>query len=87
MKMKLFVMALMVTIGAVFASIPMEDAAWREFKLQFGKFYKTEGEELARYAIWRQRVNEMHEHNADSKNSYQKGLNHFSDLVKNFLIL
>lgn len=78
---KLCIIALLFTIGAVFASKPMDDAAWREFKLHFGKFYKTEGEEETRYGIWRQRVQEVQQHNADKKNKFQKGLNHFSDLV------
>jgi len=76
-------LALLFTIGAVMASKPMDDEAWREFKLHFGKFYKTEGEEITRYGIWRQHVQDVQQHNADKKNKYQKGLNHFSDLTHN----
>ena len=81
MEFKLCVLALFI-VGAVSAlTMPMEDPAWREFKLQFGKFYKTKSEELARYAIWRQHVKAIGEHNSNSKKSFHKGLNQFSDLV------
>ena len=75
---KLILLALV--IGAVFTH-PMEDSAWREFKLQFGKFYKDSNVEVARYAIWKQKLREIVEHNSNSKHFFKKGLNHFSDLV------
>lgn len=60
---------------------PMDDALWREYKLQFGKFYKTKEEESKRYLIWKQHLENVQTHNANPIHSYKKGLNHFHDLV------
>jgi len=57
----------------------MDDAAWREYKLKFGKFYAEE-EESARYQVWRQHVKEINQHNAQSK-SFKKGVNNFTDMT------
>lgn len=59
----------------------MEDAAFREYKLQFGKFYKDKSTELARYAVWKQHLKDIEEHNSNPSHSFKKGLNHFSDLT------
>jgi len=71
---------LTLTIGLSF-SFPMEDEAWREYKLKFGKFYKNRNEEAARYAVWKHHLNDVIQHNSNSENTFTKGLNHFSDLV------
>ena len=76
---KLILLALLIGTAC---TLPMEDAAWREYKLQFGKFYKDPNAEVARYAIWKQKLREIVEHNGNSKHTYKKGLNHFSDLVR-----
>jgi len=75
---KLILLALVIGVAC---TLPMEDPAWREFKLQFGKFYKDPNAEVARYAIWKQKLKEIAEHNSNSKHTYKKGLNHFSDLT------
>ena len=62
-------------------SLPMEDEAWREYKLKFGKFYEDRNEEAARYAVWKHHLNDVLQHNSNPKNTFAKGLNHFSDLV------
>lgn len=65
-------------LASVF-TFPMDDAAWREYKLKFGKFYAAE-EESARYQVWRQHVKEINQHNAQSK-SFKKGVNNFTDMT------
>jgi len=75
---KLIILALVIGVAC---TLPMEDKAWREYKLQFGKFYKEPNAEVARYAIWKQKLREIVEHNSNSKHTYKKGLNHFSDLT------
>ena len=58
-----------------------KDQAWIEWKLKHGKFYKDKQEESIRQAIWNMHLEEVLTHNAAGKHTYQKGLNHFSDLV------
>lgn len=58
-----------------------KDEAWIEWKLKHGKFYKDSKEESVRRAIWNMNLQAVLKHNAEGKHSYQKGLNHFSDLV------
>lgn len=60
---------------------PMDDPLWREYKLKFGKFYKTEEEEAKRYLIWKEHLADIQTHNSNSAHTYKKGLNHFHDLV------
>lgn len=73
---------LALVICAVSAHIkPMEDPLWREYKLKFGKFYKTTGEESARYLVWKQYLEDIQTHNKNPLNKFKKGINHFHDLT------
>jgi cathepsin L len=60
---------------------PMNDARWRDFKVQFGKFYKTETEELDRYTMWRDNIKHILEHNTDTSKSFILGVNNFTDMT------
>lgn len=57
------------------------DAAWKDFKVRFGKFYSTDVEELTRYSIFREHLNFVEKHNSNSNQSFHIGVNNFSDLT------
>jgi len=60
---------------------PMSDARWREFKLQFGKFYDNEADEIERYMVWRDNLKNFLEHNKDESKTFRLGINNFTDLT------
>lgn len=59
----------------------VQDEAWIEWKMTHRKAYKDAKEESVRRAIWGMNLIELLNHNANAEHSYQKGLNHFSDLT------
>jgi len=77
----LIVFVLMVSYAASAHIKPMEDPLWREYKLKFGKFYKTEGEEHGRYLVWKKHLEDIKTHNENPSNKYKLGINHFHDLT------
>lgn len=70
---------LLILCATIAYSLPIDDPAWREYKLKFGKFYRAE-EEADRYQVWMQHVKEINEHNAKSY-TFKKGANNFTDMT------
>ena len=88
--MKSLLLLIVPIVSAIY--IPAEhdiskDEAWVEWKLKHGKFYKDNKEESIRRTIWNMKLQEVLTHNAAGKHSYQKGLNHFSDLVSEMFLI
>ena len=80
--MKLLILATIVACAAAHIIEPMQDELWREYKLKFGKFYKTREEELKRYLIFKGHLNDIQVHNGNPTHKFKKGINHFHDLVR-----
>lgn len=69
----------LLTIFTISWGKPMDDPAWREYKLKFGKFYAID-EDAGRYQVWKQHLKEILEHNAKST-TFKKGVNNFTDMT------
>jgi len=57
----------------------LDDQAWQDYKLQFGKVY-TEEEDAIRYETWRKTVEEIEMHNSEYSKTYTQGVNQFTDM-------
>ena len=80
---RMYTPLLLFTFLSLSFGMPMDDDAWREYKLKFGKFYKDD-EEAGRYQIWRQQLKEILIHNEKST-TYKQGINNFTDMVINLI--
>jgi len=54
---------------------------WQAWKTFYGKQYKTDTEEGARYAIWRDNLKKIQQHNSEAGHSYTLAMNQFGDLT------
>ncbi|XP_065057726.1 procathepsin L-like isoform X2 [Rhopilema esculentum] len=81
MKLILFLIPLVAGMYVPSEHDIMKDAAWIEWKLKHGKFYKETKEESVRRAVWGMNLQDILRHNAEGGHSYKKGLNHLSDLT------
>merc|ERR1712212_66903 len=72
--------ALLACVSVCFAQRP-HDAAWDDWKLEYGKVYSAE-EEPSRYATWLKSKEDVALHNADYEQTYTVGLNEFSDMTQ-----
>lgn len=74
---------LLLLVPCVLASVikPMDDARWRDYKVQFGKFYQSASEEVERYTIWRENIKNHMDHNTDNSKSFLLGANNFTDMT------
>lgn len=52
--------------------------AWRA---EYGKSYPTQEEHTFRFAVFRNNIDLIAEHNADSTHTWTMGLNEFGDLL------
>jgi cathepsin L len=55
---------------------------FEQWKVEHGKTYPSQFEEAYRKAIFLKNAADVHAHNADSSNTYEKGINQFSDLTQ-----
>jgi len=63
---------------------PIGDTSWEEFKIRYGRSYKSLEEDQYRNAIWWQEMEMVREHNAEEQaglHTYTLGENEFSDLT------
>jgi len=58
----------------------MGDEAWETFKAEHGKVY-TEDEEAIRYAVWKENVDDIEEHNSQNGETFVQGTNEYSDMT------
>lgn len=82
--MKLQILLIASAIALATASIKDLDEKWEEFKVNFNKVYRLSNEEQVRKEIFSKNLMEIEEHNeryATGKESYEKGINQFSDLT------
>lgn len=82
--MKLQILLIASAIALTTASIKDLDEKWEEFKVNFNKVYRLSNEEQVRKEIFSKNLMEIEEHNeryAAGKESYEKGINQFSDLT------
>jgi hypothetical protein len=55
---------------------------FEQWKVEHGKTYPSQFEEAYRKAIFLKNAADVLAHNADSSNTYEKGINQFSDLTQ-----
>ncbi|KAJ3452967.1 cysteine protease [Anaeramoeba flamelloides] len=83
MKQSFLILLLILVVG-IFSYQPLTSDHEVEFSVfldKFGKDYKAKEELDFRKQIFQQRLNELHEHNSNPKNTWKKEINHFSDLT------
>jgi len=82
------VVAAAVTLVVVYAcvgvvvslqQIPGYDIEWEQWKLQYGKTYRSEIEEEARHAVFTSNLLYINSFNARAENTYKLAINHFAD--------
>lgn len=61
---------------------PSQASSFEQFKADFGKRYTKEGEEQYRKNIFLRNLIRIQEHNANPANTYQQGVNQFTDLTQ-----
>lgn len=66
---------------------PNDDDSWREYKMRFKKFYEDPKDEVARYVVWLENLKEIMIHNSENSNSYKKGVNQFTDMVRKYTLI
>jgi len=77
LKSLLLVITVFANLGSASLSKSEEWNAWRA---EYNKKYDSPLEEESRYLIWSKNYDEIEAHNSDKTQTYQKGLNQFSDL-------
>ncbi|KAJ3452992.1 cysteine protease [Anaeramoeba flamelloides] len=83
MKQSFLILLLLLVVG-IFSYQPLTSDPEVEFNVfldKFSKNYETKEELDFRKQIFQQRLNELHEHNSNPKNTWKKAINHFSDLT------
>ena len=82
--MKLFLATVLVLSAAVAASSMLEFAEeWKHWKLQHGKSYLSEQEEIERQKVWLANKKYIDEHNAQAdSSSFRMAMNQFGDMVR-----
>jgi cathepsin L len=72
-------------VVAVSANLGELGAKYQAFKLKHGKTYKNQVEETSRYAIFKDNLRSIEEHNAlyaQGLSSYKQGINQFTDMTQ-----
>ncbi|XP_064551934.1 cathepsin L-like [Drosophila montana] len=88
MKASLVLVALLGIMGYVLAGISLADvraAEWDSFKLEFNKNYEVESEDRLRMQVFQDNKRIIDAHNerwAAGEESYEMGVNHFTDLLE-----
>lgn len=54
---------------------------WDNFKLKFSKQYSSVEEEAFRFKVFKDNLEMIEKHNADSTRTWKMGMNHFGDLT------
>lgn len=75
------IIAFLACISLAFCQGPHHDAEWQSWKETHNKVYATEDEEALRYANFKNTQQENEIHNAKNDETYERGLNQFSDMT------
>jgi len=81
--MKVLIVACLVVVAV--SALGEPEASFQAFKLKHGKTYKNQVEETQRYAIFKNNLRSIEEHNllyAQGLSSYKKGINQFTDMTQ-----
>lgn len=81
--MKLLAIAALVcalAVASVSAASSPNQASWRKFKTDNRKVYNTFEEEAIRFQIFKENIEMIKQHNAQTNKSFVMGLNHLADL-------